>query len=127
VSLCYLVLCHSLTGSVIIFSKTFCPFSKKAKHVLLDLYSITPAPYVVELDEHPLGPQLQATLHDTTGRKTVPNILVMGKSIGGGDDIVELHQEGKLEDKLKTMGGSRIIDVVLKDSKSNSEMRRRRS
>ncbi|KAF2738923.1 glutaredoxin [Polyplosphaeria fusca] len=112
---------------IIIFSKTFCPHSKQAKHILLDLYNIVPKPYVVELDEHTLGPQLQATLTESTGRRTVPNILVMGKSIGGGDEIVDLHQSGQLDDKLKSLGGARIVEVSLKDSKSNTEMRRRRA
>ncbi|KAF2182454.1 glutaredoxin [Zopfia rhizophila CBS 207.26] len=101
---------------IIIFSKTFCPFSKKAKHIFLDLYKIVPAPYVVELDEHPLGTQLQATLADSTGRKTVPNVLINGKSIGGGDDIEELHQNNKLLDTVKSMGAKRIVEAALRDS-----------
>ncbi|KAF2257657.1 glutaredoxin domain-containing protein [Lojkania enalia] len=109
---------------IIIFSKTFCPFSRKAKHILLDLYDIEPVPYVVELDEHPLGAKLQATLGDTTGRKTVPNVLILGVSIGGGDDMEELHETGLLADKIKEMGGSRITQASLRETKS--EMRRKR-
>lgn len=93
---------------VIVFSKTYCPYSKKAKHILLDLYKISPPPYVVELDEHELGQQLQAQLGQMTGRRTVPNILINGKSIGGGDDVQELHDSGKLMDKVKSMGGKRM-------------------
>lgn len=100
---------------IIIFSKSYCPFSKKAKHILLDLYKIQPDPFVVELDEHPLGPQLQHTLGETTGRTTVPNILIMGKSIGGGDDIEELHNDRKLIHKIKAMGGSRIVEVAMRE------------
>ncbi|KAF2473713.1 thioredoxin-like protein [Lindgomyces ingoldianus] len=99
---------------IIIFSKTFCPFSKKAKHILLDIYNIVPAPYVVELDQHPLGMKLQHTLAESTGRKTVPNVLLMGKSIGGGDDIEELHLSHKLLSTVKSMGGSRITEVALR-------------
>ncbi|ORY09619.1 glutaredoxin domain-containing protein [Clohesyomyces aquaticus] len=96
---------------MIIFSKSYCPFSKKAKHILLDLYNIVPAPFVVELDQHPLGQKLQATLTESTGRRTVPNVLLMGKSIGGGDDIEELHLNGKLMDTVRSMGGSRIVQA----------------
>ncbi|KAL0936438.1 glutaredoxin domain-containing protein [Colletotrichum truncatum] len=107
---------------VIIFSKSYCPYSKKAKEILLNKYSIEPAPFVVELDKHPLGPQLQAFLGEKTGRKTVPNILVNSVSIGGGDDIVELDEQQKLlprivdlgqkkvEMKLQTAGGSKKKD-----------------
>lgn len=93
---------------VVIFSKTYCPYSKRAKGLLLDKYSIDPAPYVVELDEHPLGKQLQARLGVTTGRKTVPNIMINGKSVGGGDDIAELDARKTLIDKFKSMGGKRL-------------------
>ncbi|KAL8365923.1 hypothetical protein RB595_004617 [Gaeumannomyces hyphopodioides] len=90
---------------VIIFSKTYCPYSKRAKGLLLEKYTINPAPYVVELDEHPLGPQIQARLGTLTGRKTVPNIMVNGKSIGGSDDIAELDRDKSLVTKIKSLGG----------------------
>ncbi|KAL7627950.1 hypothetical protein AAE478_002146 [Parahypoxylon ruwenzoriense] len=93
---------------VVIFSKTFCPYSKRAKGILLDKYSIDPAPHVVELDEHPLGKQLQARLGVITGRRTVPNIMINGKSVGGSDEIAELDSRKTLIDKFKSMGGRRL-------------------
>ncbi|KAI0172171.1 glutaredoxin [Hypoxylon sp. FL1284] len=93
---------------VIIFSKSYCPYSKRAKGLLMDKYSIDPAPYVVELDEHPLGKQLQARLGVLTGRKTVPNIMIDGKSVGGSDDIAELDSRKTLIDKFKSMGGKKL-------------------
>ncbi|TKA24973.1 hypothetical protein B0A50_06071 [Salinomyces thailandicus] len=102
-------------GPIIIFSKSYCPHSKKAKHILLDLYSITPPPYVVELDQHDLGPGLQAALNKMTGRRTVPNVLINGKSIGGGDDIAALHTEGKMVETVSSMGGKRVVEVKLKE------------
>ncbi|KAF3010507.1 hypothetical protein G7054_g10193 [Neopestalotiopsis clavispora] len=92
----------------IIFSKTYCPYSKAAKKLLLEKYSIDPPPYVVELDEHTLGKELQAKLGEMTGRRTVPNIMINGKSIGGSDDIAELDSRGTLIDKIKSMGGKRV-------------------
>ncbi|KAF2627188.1 glutaredoxin domain-containing protein [Macroventuria anomochaeta] len=114
---------------IIIFSKSYCPFSKRAKHILLEKYSITPAPYVVELDQHPLGAKLQDTLAQMTGRRTVPNVLVQGKSIGGGDDMQELDETDKLIETLKSLGGSRVQDVVHKGTreKKDDTMRRRRA
>lgn len=93
---------------VVIFSKSYCPFSKKAKGVLLEKYYIDPAPFVVELDQHPSGPKLQARLGELTGRTTVPNIMIAGKSIGGGDDIVELDNRKTLIDKVKSLAGKRV-------------------
>jgi len=101
---------------VIIFSKSYCPYSKKAKHILLDKYDIVPAPYVVELDMHNLGSGLQAALHKMTGRRTVPNVLINGKSIGGGDDVEALDGSDKLASKIKEMGGKRVMEATKKEA-----------
>jgi glutaredoxin len=99
-------------NAVIIFSKTYCPYSIKAKTILLEKYKIVPEPFVVELNQHELGPQLQDELLRLTGRRSVPNILINGKSIGGGDDIAALHQQGELADTVKKLGGPRVVEVV---------------
>ena len=99
--------------AVIIFSKSYCPFSAKAKRILLEKYTIIPEPYVVELDQHPLGQGLQAHLAKSTGRKTVPNVLINGKSIGGGDEVAALDGSGEMIDKVKGMGGRRILEAKL--------------
>lgn len=69
---------------------------------------------MVELDHEALGPGLQNALQKSTGRRTVPNVLINGKSIGGGDDIQALHESGKLVDKVRAMGGKRVMSVGLK-------------
>ena len=102
-----------LTFAVIIFSKTYCPYSKKAK-AIFENYSITPSPFIVELNEHKMGTQLQDKLEKVTGRRTVPNVLISGHSIGGGDDVGDLHEKGELIDKIKSLGGKRIMDIELK-------------
>jgi glutaredoxin len=111
---------------VIIFSKTYCPYSRKAKDILLLKYKITPTPFVVELDEHPLGPQLQDELASRTDRRTVPNILINGKSIGGGDDVEKLHLDGDLIEKVKIMGGKRMEVDVVESEHQNRRRRRKR-
>ncbi|KAI8956184.1 thioredoxin-like protein [Xylaria longipes] len=93
---------------VVIFSKSYCPYSKKAKGVLLEKYIIEPTPYVVELNEHPLGHKLQALLTEKTGRRTVPNIMINGESVGGGDEIAELDTRKTLIDKFKSLGGKKL-------------------
>jgi glutaredoxin len=101
---------------VIIFSKSYCPHSKRAKTILLEKYSIDPAPFVVELDQHPLGAKLQARLAELTGRRTVPNVLINGVSIGGGDDVAELDSKKTLIDKVKDLGGSKILSAKVKEA-----------
>lgn len=70
----------------------------------------------MELDEHPLGSALQARLAKMTGRKTVPNVLINGKSIGGGDDVAELDVRRELIDIVKSMGGKRMVEVIQRSS-----------
>lgn len=93
---------------VIIFSKSYCPHSKRAKGILLEKYVITPKPYIVELDEHELGSQIQDVLEGLTGRRTVPNIMVNKVSIGGADSIVELDNKGELMSKIQGLGKGKI-------------------
>jgi len=113
-SYCCMMLTLFSSCLVIVFSKSYCPFSAKAKSILLKKYSIVPEPYVVELDHHKLGRALQSVLGESTGRRTVPNVLVNGKSIGGGDDVSALDQEDQLASTLKNLGGKWIQEVARK-------------
>ncbi|KAI9829826.1 MAG: hypothetical protein M1826_005403 [Phylliscum demangeonii] len=99
---------------IIIFSKSYCRFSKRAKAILLAKYHIVPPPFVVELDEHPLGAALQNELHRRTGRRTVPNVLISGKTIGGGDEVASLDAKGELVDTLRRMVGKRLMKAELR-------------
>ncbi|KAK6456879.1 thioredoxin-like protein [Scheffersomyces xylosifermentans] len=103
-----------------IFSKSYCPYSKKLKDLLLSSYQITPAPTVVELDKHEHGKELQAYLAETTGRRTVPNVLVgkSNESRGGCDDLVKLHEDGELLKLLIKWGGKKL-DVKKAEAPSN--------
>ncbi|PWY81795.1 glutaredoxin [Aspergillus heteromorphus CBS 117.55] len=100
---------------IIIFSKSYCPHSARAKSILLEKYSIVPAPFVVELDQHELGQPLQTLLGENTGRRTVPNVLVNGKSIGGGDDVAALDQKDELASTLKSLGGKWVQEARRKE------------
>lgn len=105
---------------MVVFSKSYCPFSKNIKNLLHDHYQITPEPAIVELDKHKHGAELQAYLTEVSGRKTVPNVLV-GSSLesrGGSDDFVKLHNEGKLLESLKEWGEKKL-DVKLAEPPSN--------
>lgn len=101
---------------LVIFSKSYCPYSRKAKKILLDEMDIQPAPTVVELDQHAMGPQLQALLRERTGRGTVPNVMVAGRSLGGGDDVEGMLRDGVLGEKILGMSGRKITKAVKRDS-----------
>ncbi|BAF20179.1 Os06g0659500, partial [Oryza sativa Japonica Group] len=53
-------------------------------------------PYVVELDQREDGWEIQDALSDMVGRRTVPQVFVHGKHLGGSDDTVEAYESGKL-------------------------------
>lgn len=104
-----------------IFSKSYCPYSKKIKQLLLEKYDITPAPNVVELDRYEYGAELQSYLTEKSGRRTVPNVLV-GKSFesrGGCDEFEKLHKDNDLI-KLLVEWGSGRLQVAKKNTPSNA-------
>lgn len=41
----------------------------------------------------------------------MPNTLINGVSIGGGDDVAALDEEGTLVGKVRELGGKRMTDV----------------
>ena len=69
---------------------------------------------MVELDQHPLGAGLQALLADSTGRRTVPNVLINGVSVGGGDEVAQLDSSHTLIEKVRDLGGKKMLDVRLR-------------
>ena len=57
---------------------------------------------LTDIEEGPL--KVQNELELMTGRRTVPNVFVGGKSIGGGDETVALYRDGKLGELLRKAG-----------------------
>ncbi|KAH3661840.1 hypothetical protein OGAPHI_006018 [Ogataea philodendri] len=103
----------------VIFSKSFCPYSKKLKDLLHSSYSITPQPAIVELDHHEHGKEFQAYLGEVSGRKTVPNLFVNGVSRGGCDEMVALHASNELLEHLVSWGGLNVkVEKINKPSNS---------
>lgn len=78
---------------IIMFSKTYCPFSRRLKDLLSAHFEFSPSIIVYELDEDPHGTELQAYIAEVTGRKTVPNLIINGESRGGFDDINALFEK----------------------------------
>ena len=78
----------------LVFSKSFCPFCKKAK-ALFAASGVHPV--VFELDHRFDGPAIQAYLDELTGQRTVPSIWLDGKHVGGWTDFEKLAKGGKLK------------------------------
>uniref|UniRef100_A0A5B6Z549 Glutaredoxin domain-containing protein n=1 Tax=Davidia involucrata TaxID=16924 RepID=A0A5B6Z549_DAVIN len=85
------------SNRIAVFSKSYCPYSLRAKRIFSELHE---QPYVVELDLRDDGYQIQNFLLDLVGRRTVPQIFVNGKHIGGSDDLKTAVQNGHLQNLL---------------------------
>ena len=81
------------------FSKFYCPFCQRAKKAV---HEIGVAPVVVELDERPDGRAMQIAFMQMTGERTVPNVWLNGKHIGGSDDTVAAIRNGPFQNLDKT-------------------------
>ncbi|KAK4053347.1 hypothetical protein OIO90_003959 [Microbotryomycetes sp. JL221] len=80
---------------IIVFSKTTCPHSTRAKE-LLKMYRLSPAPQIVEVDMRPDQKALVGLLARRTNHATFPNIIIGSRSIGGADDLEALAKSGEL-------------------------------
>ncbi|GBG28698.1 Glutaredoxin [Hondaea fermentalgiana] len=85
--------------TVVVVSKTWCGFCSRVKSVLGG-YPINDM-VVLECDSKP-GIQSRAT--ELTGQRTVPNVFIAGKSYGGCDKVVALHNSGQLQTILSEAG-----------------------
>ncbi|KAK4781883.1 hypothetical protein SAY86_015985 [Trapa natans] len=89
------------SSSVVVFSKTYCGYCKRVKQLLTQIgASYT----IMELDRENDGSDIQSALAEWTGQRTVPNVFIGGKHIGGCDTVTGMHQGGKLMPLLKDAG-----------------------
>lgn len=88
---------------LIVFSKTYCPYSARAKK-LLERYDITPRPKIIEVDLRSDAPHIKGILTRLTRHATFPNIILHGHSLGGSDDLLRMHEEGVLRSELEAEG-----------------------
>lgn len=75
-----------------IYTKTFCPYCWRAKH-LLDSKGIEYREISVDLG----GERRAEMIERARGRMTVPQIFIGDRHIGGCDDLVALERDGKLD------------------------------
>jgi len=55
---------------------------------------------IIELDTMDNGNEIQAALLDISGQRTVPNVFIKGKHLGGNDDSQAAARSGKLQEML---------------------------
>ncbi|XP_065066657.1 uncharacterized protein LOC135692459 [Rhopilema esculentum] len=89
-------------NKVMVFSKTYCPFCNMAKDALkkAGLSNFT----VLELEDRSDCSDIQDYLKSKTGSRTVPQVFIAGKYIGGGSECKQLQSQGKLKKMLQDAG-----------------------
>ncbi|KAF2716640.1 putative P450 monooxygenase [Polychaeton citri CBS 116435] len=83
-------------NSVAVFSKSYCPYCKATKSLLSELGAKY---YAIELDQVDDGAAIQDALEDITSQRSVPNIFIAQKHIGGNSDLQA--KKSQLPDLLK--------------------------
>jgi glutaredoxin 3 len=78
-----------------IYTKWGCGFCVRAK-ALLDAKGVTYEEYDVTMG----GPKKAEMLERVPDARTVPQILIGGRPVGGSDDLQALEQSGKLDSLL---------------------------
>lgn len=81
-------------AAVIIYTTQFCPYCIRAKHVLTEKG--------VKFQEIKVDkkPNLRAEMMKKSGQRTVPQIWIGEKHIGGCDDLCALDRANKLDPLL---------------------------
>ncbi|AQZ18923.1 GRX1 (YCL035C) and GRX2 (YDR513W) [Zygosaccharomyces parabailii] len=87
---------------VFVASKTYCPYCQATLKTLFeDLKFPQSKAVVLQLNTMSDGQEIQDALYEINGQKTVPNIYIDGKHIGGNSDLQELNSSGKLAKLLE--------------------------
>ena len=84
---------------VTVYSTGSCPYCTKAKQ-LLQKWNIPFDEVRVDIDKSKLREFAQAT----NGARTVPQIVIDGKCIGGYTELTELHIDGGLDELIEAGG-----------------------
>lgn len=78
-------------SKVVMYSKDYCPFCSRAKTLLTER-GVTDLE-IIRIDQDPA--QRDAMI-ERTGRRTVPQIFIGDKHVGGCDDLIALDRSGGL-------------------------------
>ncbi|KAL8709177.1 MAG: hypothetical protein Q9220_006057 [cf. Caloplaca sp. 1 TL-2023] len=86
-------------NAVAVFSKSYCPYCRASKTLLSEMGAKF---YVIEMDQIDDGAELQDALEQINGQRSVPNIYIQQKHIGGNSDLQA--KKGDLPTLLKDAG-----------------------
>lgn len=98
------------THRVMIFSKSYCPYCHRVKELFS---SLGVQYYALELDVTDDGPSIQQVLAELTNQRTVPNVFINGKHIGGCDATYKAYENGTLQRILGDVKDAETYDYDL--------------
>lgn len=75
------------------------------------MYLFLPGIYIIPFPAN--GPEVQAALLEKTGQKTVPNVFINQKHVGGHDDTMKLAGEEKLLPMINADNHNFDYDIVV--------------
>lgn len=76
---------------IVMYTTGFCPYCKMAESLLL-----SKGAKEIEKIRVDLEPEQRGLMMEKTGRRTVPQIYIGDRYVGGYDDLVKLDQAGEL-------------------------------
>lgn len=82
-------------AKVVMYCTAVCPYCVRAE-MLLKRKGVNE----IEKIRVDLQPELREIMTEKTGRRTVPQIYINERHVGGYDDLVELDSEGELNELL---------------------------
>ncbi|TKS70920.1 Glutaredoxin-1 Thioltransferase-1 [Collichthys lucidus] len=89
---------------VVLFIKPTCPYCTMAKDVL-SKYKFKPGHLeYIDISGRSDMKSMQDYFLELTGERTVPRVFIGKECVGGGSDVEELHESGKLEGMLQSVG-----------------------
>lgn len=88
--------------TVLVFSKSYCPYCQRAIAELkkLNLKNM----HIEQIENNPQLEIIQDVLQDITGKRTVPRIFINKEIVGGSDDLLREINEGTLKKRLIAAG-----------------------
>jgi glutaredoxin 3 len=88
-------------AQVTMYTKTYCPYSKRAR----ELMRSKGVPFD-DIDVTEDETRFAEMVERSQGGTTVPQVFIEGRHIGGSDDLAELDERGELDTLLGRDGGA---------------------
>jgi glutaredoxin 3 len=80
-----------MAAQVVMYSTSWCPYCERARRLLA-----AKGAAFEEIDVES-APEKRAEMNQRSGRRTVPQIFIGDRHVGGSDDLAALEAAGKLD------------------------------